>query len=115
RRTARRASTACTPCSLVFGPSENGQEALELLALHDFDCVLMDIHMPVMDGVEATHKIRSSYATFKDIPIIALTAYAMTGDREKLLEQGLDDYLAKPVEKEELLAVLERNVSASQG
>ncbi|MGM0425560.1 MAG: ATP-binding protein, partial [Thermodesulfobacteriota bacterium] len=94
--------------------AENGQEALELLALHNFDCVLMDIQMPVMDGVEATHKIRSSFATFKDIPIIALTAYAMTGDREKLLEQGLDDYLAKPVDKEELLAILEKNLFGSQ-
>ena len=91
--------------------AENGKEALEMLDQNDFDCVLMDIQMPVMDGVEATKKIRSSQERFSDIPIIALTAYAMTGDREKLLEQGLDDYIAKPVERNELLAVIEKNVS----
>ncbi|MFO7802787.1 MAG: response regulator, partial [Desulfovermiculus sp.] len=91
--------------------AENGKDVLELLDQNDFDCVLMDIQMPVMDGVEATKKIRSSNQDFKDIPIIALTAYAMTGDRERLLEQGLDDYIAKPVERDELWAVIERNVS----
>ncbi|MFO7802091.1 MAG: ATP-binding protein [Desulfovermiculus sp.] len=91
--------------------ADNGEEALELLAQHDFDCVLMDIQLPVLDGVEATKKIRSSQERFRDIPIIALPAYAMAGDREKLLEQGLDDYIAKPVEKNELLAVLEKSLN----
>ncbi|MFP4258282.1 MAG: ATP-binding protein [Desulfovermiculus sp.] len=91
--------------------AENGEQALDVLAEQDFDCVLMDIQMPVMDGVEVTKKIRSSQARFKDIPIIALTAYAMTGDREKLLQVGMSDYIAKPVDKDELFAVIERNVS----
>ena len=91
--------------------AENGQQALEVLAEQDFACVLMDIQMPAMDGVEVTRKIRSSQARYKDIPIIALTAYAMTGDREKLLQAGMSDYIAKPVERDELFAVIERNVS----
>ena len=91
--------------------AENGQQALEVLAEHDFDCLLMDIQMPVMDGVEVTRKIRSSQARYKDILIIALTAYAMTGDREKLLQAGMSDYIAKPVERDELLEVIERNIS----
>jgi PAS domain S-box-containing protein len=111
--------------------AENGEEALNLLPEHDFDCVLMDIQMPVLDGVQATKRIREmereaevSEGQEKDtgqdipvsqnssIPIIALTAHAMAGDREKFLEQGLNDYLAKPVDKEELLAALERNLSS---
>ncbi len=94
--------------------AENGEEALAKLAQDQYDCVLMDVQMPVLDGVEATKKIRSSNLVFKDSPIIALTAYAMAGDREKFLEAGMDDYLAKPVDKDELLTVLERNLSGSQ-
>jgi len=84
--------------------AEDGQQALDLLRENDFDCILMDIQMPVMDGVEATRTIRSSVELGKDssIPIIAITAYAMEGDREKFLEAGMDDYLAKPVRLEDL-------------
>jgi CheY-like chemotaxis protein len=80
--------------------AHNGREALETLAANDFDCVLMDIQMPIMDGIEATRLIRS--ATLKgvspDIPVIALTGHAMPGDREHFLEQGMTAYLAKPVD-----------------
>ncbi|MFP4049251.1 MAG: ATP-binding protein, partial [Desulfovermiculus sp.] len=65
--------------------AENGEQALEELTGNDYDCVLMDVQMPVMDGVEATQRIRASHFEFKDVPIIALTAYAMSGDREKFL------------------------------
>jgi CheY-like chemotaxis protein len=93
--------------------AENGQQALDLLAAQDFDVILMDVQMPVLNGVEATKAIRESttLGAKKDIPIIALTAYAMLGDREKFLEAGMNDYLAKPVKKEDLARVLERVVS----
>ncbi len=84
--------------------AENGQQVLDLLAAQDFDVILMDVQMPVLNGVEATKAIRQSAALGdkKNIPIIALTAYAMLGDREKFLEAGMDDYLAKPVRMEDL-------------
>ncbi len=91
--------------------AENGQEALAKLYRSRFDCILMDIQMPVLDGVEATKKIRAMEGEIKDIPIIALTAYAMAGDREKFLAFGMDDYIAKPVEKDELIETLKRNLT----
>jgi len=91
--------------------AEDGKEALDWLEKDDFDCILMDVQMPVLDGVEATKKIRSSNADFKKIPIVAMTAYAMTGDREKFLQAGMDDYIAKPVDRDGLLAILERNIN----
>ncbi|SMP66905.1 PAS domain S-box-containing protein [Desulfonatronum zhilinae] len=92
--------------------AEDGQQALDVFKDQDFDVILMDIQMPVMNGVEATKAIRSStdLGPKKDVPIIALTAYAMTGDREKFIEAGMDDYLAKPVRMEDLERMLEANV-----
>jgi len=78
----------------------DGYQALQLLAERDFDLVLMDVQMPVMDGVEAVRAIRTSPA-FRDkagIPVIAMTAYAMAGDREKFLAAGMDGYVSKPVD-----------------
>jgi CheY-like chemotaxis protein len=89
---------------------KNGEGVLAALDQKSFDCILMDIQMPVMDGVEATRKIRSSAAAYRNIPIIALTAYAMSGDRERFLKAGMDDYIAKPVEKDYLLEILKRNL-----
>jgi len=91
--------------------AENGEQALVMLTEANFDCVLMDVQMPVMDGVEATKKIRSSNLEFKDIPIIAMTAYAMSGDREKFLDAGMDDYISKPVDKDELFDSIRKNIS----
>ena len=90
--------------------ANNGVEALEALRGNTFDCVLMDVQMDVMDGVEATKRIRSgsSGALNANVPIIAMTAYAMTGDREKFLDAGMNDYVAKPVQVEELQKALER-------
>ncbi len=88
----------------------NGEEALTELARSTYDCILMDVQMPVLDGVEATKQIRSSNSNFQNIPIIALTAYAMLGDREKFLEAGMNDYIAKPVDKDKLFEVLENNL-----
>jgi CheY-like chemotaxis protein len=88
----------------------DGQETLKRLAEQNFNIILMDVQMPVMDGVTATRAIRTS-PEFKDkacIPIIAMTTYAMTGDKEKFLEAGMNDYIAKPVEMEALKDVIAR-------
>jgi PAS domain S-box-containing protein len=78
--------------------ARDGREALEALTEGDFDLVLMDIQMPVLDGLETTRMIRTAepFARFADIPVIALTAHAMAGDREMFLAAGLDGYLSKP-------------------
>ncbi|QGY40297.1 PAS domain S-box protein [Pseudodesulfovibrio cashew] len=89
---------------------ENGQKALEALEKDRFDAVLMDIQMPVMDGMEAMRAIRRGEAgeENRDIPVIAVTAYAMVGDREKFLEAGMDGYVVKPIELEALEAYLDK-------
>ena len=88
----------------------NGQEALELLARQDFDLIMMDIQMPVLDGVEATRSIRSDpgLGARSRVPIVAMTAYAMSGDRETFLDAGMDDYLAKPFQMDGLEQVIKR-------
>ncbi len=84
--------------------AENGLQALEILRRKAFDLVLMDIQMPTMDGVTATRNIRDpgSVVLCHDVPIVALTVFAMQGDRERFLEAGMDEYLTKPVDKERL-------------
>ncbi|MDH5525365.1 MAG: response regulator [Desulfobulbaceae bacterium] len=87
--------------------AENGRLVLEALAQQEFDIILMDIQMPEIDGFEATAAIRrQEQKTGKHIPIIAMTAYAMVGDREKCLAAGMDDYLSKPIDHEKLCAML---------
>lgn len=88
--------------------ANNGEEAVNLLlADKGIDVVLMDIQMPVLDGLEATKRIRE-YPQFANIPIIAMTARAMAGDKERSLEAGMSDYITKPIVTEELYAVLKR-------
>ncbi|NCC84703.1 MAG: PAS domain-containing sensor histidine kinase [Clostridia bacterium] len=86
----------------------NGVEALKLMRNSTFDCVLMDIQMEVMDGLETTRNIRNDSSKFFDpkIPIIAMTAYAMRGDRELFIVAGMDDYIAKPFDTNNLRHVL---------
>ena len=87
---------------------ENGKQALEALEEQPFDLILMDVQMPEMDGFEATGAIRAQErGTDTHIPIIALTAHAMKGDRERCLEAGMDAYLAKPIRVEELFRIVE--------
>ena len=87
----------------------NGQEALDRLAEGGFDAVLMDIQMPVLDGVEATRRIRAGqHGGDPDIPIIALTAYAQAGEHRVFLEAGMDEAIAKPLEPAEILQSLGR-------
>ena len=87
--------------------ANNGQEAVDLLQEQDFDCILMDIQMPVMTGIEATQAIResTSIGAKKGIPIIAVTAHTEPGDRKKSLEAGMDDYICKPVSIEDFQIV----------
>ncbi len=76
----------------------NGKDAIAALASQEFDVVLMDVEMPEMDGLEATAVIRvQERHTGKHVPIIAMTAHAMTGDRERCLEAGMDEYVSKPI------------------
>jgi CheY-like chemotaxis protein len=86
--------------------AESGQDALRLLAEQpDVDVVLMDIMMPEMDGYDTMKAIRQD-GRFKALPIIALTAKAMKGDREKCIEMGASDYITKPVDSEQLLSLM---------
>ncbi|HSP07249.1 MAG TPA: response regulator [Acidobacteriota bacterium] len=84
----------------------NGQEAVDLVEKEKPALVLMDISLPVMDGFEATRRLKANEST-KRIPVIALTAHAMSGDREKAMEAGCDDYDVKPVELPRLLSKIE--------
>ncbi len=89
--------------------AQNGKHALELLRQQPFDLVLMDVQMPVMDGLQATAKIRQSPDPAKaGIPIVAMTAHALRGDDERCLAAGMNGYLSKPIDGEELIATVER-------
>ena len=86
--------------------ARTGVEAVEACRNNpDIDLVLMDIQMPEMDGYEATRQIRQFN---KEVIIIAQTAYALTGDREKAIEAGCNDYISKPIKKDELLALIQK-------
>jgi CheY-like chemotaxis protein len=94
----------------------NGREALAALDRETFDAVLMDVQMPEMDGFEATAAIRiREQNTGAHLPIIAMTAHAMQGDRERCLAAGMDDYISKPINSGELIGILEQFYPAAQG
>ena len=86
----------------------NGLQAIEAVEAVKYDIVFMDVHMPEMDGLEATRKIVNSHRASGRPKIIALTADAMSGDKEKCIEAGMDDYISKPVRLEDVLSILKR-------
>lgn len=94
--------------------ADNGIEALECYAKDTFDAILMDIQMPKMNGIDAAHKIKLLETEDKHTPIIAMTAYALPGDRERFLNLGMDAYVAKPLQMEELYYILDQ-VSSEHG
>jgi protein-histidine pros-kinase len=103
--------------------ANNGAEAIEFFEQKSFDLILMDMQMPVMDGIEATESIRSREMRrswvisqeFKPVCIIAMTANAMDGDRERCLQAGMNDYVSKPIKPAELYAKIDRNLGIESG
>jgi len=93
----------------VVAEATNGRDAVEQAVKDTFDCVLMDIQMPEMDGMEAVRRIRESRdgKTRSDVPVVAITAHAMKGDRERFMDSGMDEYVSKPLDLRELVSVLE--------
>ncbi len=104
----------------LYGPmvevAEHGEVALDMLKKHDYDMVFMDCQMPIMDGYECTRLIREDTSGLfdPDIPIVAMTANAMRGDKEKCLAVGMNDYLAKPVETEGIQQALNKWIGAKE-
>jgi signal transduction histidine kinase/DNA-binding response OmpR family regulator len=99
---------------VVLRTADNGQEALEWLEREPFDLVLMDCQMPVMDGYEATRALRQQ-PRWRELPVIAMTANAMVGDREKVLAAGMNDHIAKPIKVDDLFETLARWVRRAPG
>ncbi len=94
--------------------AEDGEEAVRRFRSADYDLILMDVKMPLMDGLEATRKIRALERNApKRTPIVAMTAYAMKGDRERCLAAGMDDYLSKPVHREDILRIAGKVVTGN--
>lgn len=93
---------------LLIDEVENGEEAVEACRSTGYDLVLMDVHMPVMDGIEATRQIRAlSNNCNARVPIVALTADAMHEERERFLRSGMDDHIAKPITLQALRSLIE--------
>lgn len=103
----RVASEILKNAGIMVDTAENGEVAVQMVQATDYDTVLMDIQMPIMDGYEATHLIKQLPDVITP-PIIAMTAHAMKGDREKCLDAGMDDYISKPIDSEKLLFTLSK-------
>ncbi|MCO6480461.1 MAG: response regulator [Phaeodactylibacter sp.] len=96
-----------------YSLAENGRQALERLKKESFDLILMDLQMPEMDGYSAARAIRKSLQL--EMPIIAMTAHVLAGERERCLDNGMNDYISKPIREEALLALLRKYLSAMEG
>ena len=101
------ASELLSRAGIVVSLAEDGKQALDAVQRERFDAVLMDCQMPVMDGYAATRALRQRPES-KDLPVIAMTANAMAGDREKAIEAGMNDHIAKPIRVDELFRTLSR-------
>jgi CheY-like chemotaxis protein/HPt (histidine-containing phosphotransfer) domain-containing protein len=101
------ALTILTRAGIRVRVARDGQEALDMLAAQAFDGVLMDCQMPVLDGYAATRELRRQ-SRWQSLPVIAMTANAMVGDRDKAIAAGMDDHIAKPIKVEEMFATLAR-------
>jgi CheY-like chemotaxis protein/HPt (histidine-containing phosphotransfer) domain-containing protein len=102
------AASMLTRLGCRVATADSGEKAIELVGGQPFDLIFMDVQMPNMDGFEATRLIRQLDAPAAATPIVAMTANAMEGDREKCLAAGMNDYLSKPVTKDDLTAILQR-------
>jgi two-component system, cell cycle response regulator DivK len=91
----------------------DGQQGIDLARSERPDIILMDMSLPVIDGWEATRRVKADNAT-RSVPVIGLTAHAMSGDRERAIEAGCDDYDTKPVELDRLISKIERLLSAAK-
>ena len=98
---------------LIVSVANNGEEGVRAVQEKDYDIVLMDIQMPVMNGYEATAAIRSD-PRFKDLPVIAMTAHAMAGDEEKSLKAGMNGHVAKPIDPDQLFATLQKWIKPNE-
>lgn len=101
--------------AIKFVTAINGSDAFEKWQSQSFDLILMDCQMPVMDGYEATQKIRQNESAKNHIPIIALTASATQGDRDKCLRAGMDDYLSKPFDESALMQIVNKWAHTNSG
>jgi len=108
------ASELLSDLGIEVSVAVNGREGVDRVAAEPFDLVLMDIRMPVMDGLTATKLIRADNR-FSKLPILALTAHAMSGDRQRSLDAGLDDHITKPIDPNRLLAALNRWMPKKSG
>jgi CheY-like chemotaxis protein len=101
-------------CGLHVDQAEHGLEALQRMEAQHYDLVLMDCQMPQLDGFEATRRWRSHERRhfLPHLPIVALTASAVNGDRERCIQCGMDDYLVKPFEMDDLVDVVQRHLQA---
>ena len=100
-----RARVLLGRAKIVVRVANNGREAIDMLARESFDAVLMDCQMPVMDGYAAKRELRG-HPEWPDLPVIAMTANAIVGDREEVLAAGMNDHIAKPINVTEMFATL---------